>query len=125
MSRKRLHYYPAYFLLAAAMPLVGAGCDKKESSAPSVAAPSVTLSHDRVPAGSPLEITYKFVVASDAHFGEDYRVFVHIMDADEEQMWDDDHNPPTPTSQWKPGQAIEYARTILDSTRSRIRSGSC
>jgi hypothetical protein len=113
MIRERVHCYPACFLLVAAVPLMGAGCSKKEASAPSVAAPSVTLSHDRVPAGSPLEITYKFVVAGDARFGEDYRVFVHVMDADEEQMWNDDHNPPTPTSQWKPGQTIEYTRTIF------------
>ena len=75
--------------------------------------PASRLSHDRAPAGSPLELTYKFVVANDAHFTEDYRVFVHIVDTDEEQMWTDDHNPPTPTSQWKPGQTIEYSRTIF------------
>jgi len=85
----------------------------KESGGPSVATPTVSLSFDRVPAGSPLELTYKFVVASDAKFSEDYRVFVHVVDTDEEQMWNDDHNPPTPTSQWKPGETIEYKRTIF------------
>jgi hypothetical protein len=93
--------------------LTVAGCSRKENTAPPMATPSLTLSHDRAPAGSPLELTYKFVVASDAHFTEDYRVFVHIVDTDEEQMWTDDHNPPTPTSQWKPGQTIEYTRTIF------------
>jgi len=78
-----------------------------------VATPSLSVSHDRVPAGSPLEITYKFVVAPDAKFDEDFRVFVHVLDSDEELMWDDDHNPPTPTSQWKPGQPVEYTRTIF------------
>ena len=28
-------------------------------------------------------------------------------------MWTDDHNPPTPTTQWKPGQTVEYTRTIF------------
>jgi hypothetical protein len=28
-------------------------------------------------------------------------------------MWTDDHLPPTPTSQWKPGQTIEYKRTVF------------
>jgi hypothetical protein len=28
-------------------------------------------------------------------------------------MWTDDHDPPTPTTQWKPGQAIEYTRTVF------------
>jgi hypothetical protein len=73
----------------------------------------VTLGHNTAPAGSPLEITYKFVVASDARFDEDYRVFVHVMDVDEERMWDDDHDPVPPTSQWTPGQTVEYTRTVF------------
>ena len=44
---------------------------------------------------------------------EDYRVFVHVVDSDGERMWDDDHNPPMPTTQWKPGQTVEYTRTIF------------
>jgi hypothetical protein len=90
-----------------------AGCSKKKDTTPPVATPSLALSHDRAPAGSPLELSYKFVVPNDAHFAEDYRVFVHVVDTDEEQMWTDDHNPPVPTSQWKPGQTIEYSRTIF------------
>lgn len=90
-----------------------AGCGGGQSSEPPVATATVTLNHDRVPAGSPLDITYKFVVAPDAKFDEDFRVFVHIVDADEEQMWTDDHNPPTPTTQWKAGETIEYTRTIF------------
>ena len=84
-----------------------------QNAGPPVATPSVTLSHDRAPAGSPLQITYKFVVAPDAKFAEDYRVFVHVVDADGEQIWDDDHNPPVPTSQWQPGQTVEYTRTLF------------
>ena len=40
-------------------------------------------------------------------------VFVHFVDADEELMWTDDHDPPIPTNQWKPGQTVEYTRTIF------------
>ncbi|MDR1988821.1 MAG: hypothetical protein LBQ09_01165 [Acidobacteriaceae bacterium] len=95
------------------MALAAAGCGKPKNTAPPVATPSVTLNHDRVATGSPLEITYKFVVASDAKFDEDFRVFAHVLDTDEEQMWTDDHMPPKPTSQWKPGDTIEYTRTIF------------
>jgi hypothetical protein len=28
-------------------------------------------------------------------------------------MWTDDHDPPMPTSGWKPGQTIEYTRTVF------------
>ena len=97
-------------LLAVGTTACGGG---EEAGGPAVATPSLTLSFGRVPAGSPLEITYKFVVAPDAKFDEDYRVFVHVVDTDEEQMWNDDHDPPTPTTQWKPGQTVEYTRTIF------------
>jgi len=38
---------------------------------------------------------------------------MHVVDADGELMWTDDHVPPTPTTQWKPGQTVEYTRTIF------------
>ena len=41
------------------------------------------------------------------------RVFVHVVDADEEMMWTDDHDPPTPTTGWRAGQQIEYTRTMF------------
>ena len=88
-------------------------CRKKEAPAPPVATPSVTLSHDKAPLGSPLDIHYQFVVANDAHFTEDYRVMVHVMDADEELIFAFDHNPPVPTTQWKPGQTVEYTNTVF------------
>lgn len=100
-------------MTAAIAALSAGGCGSSVPPEPAVATPSVTINHDRVPAGSPLEVTYKFVVANDATIGGDYRVFAHVVDADEERMWDDDHDPPTPTSQWKPGQTIEYTRTIF------------
>src|SRR6266446_1049312 len=88
-------------------------CRRKEAPAPPLATPSVTLNHDKAPLGSPIDIHYKFVVANDAHFPEDYRVLVHVVDADDEMIFAFDHNPPTPTSQWKPGQAIEYTKTVF------------
>ena len=93
--------------------IILSACRRKEVPAPPVATPSVTLSHDKAPLGSPIDITYKSVVANDAHFPEDYRVLVHVVDADEEMIFAFDHNPPTPTSQWKPGQTIEYTQTVF------------
>ena len=91
----------------------GAACRKKDAPAPPMATPTVTLSHDRTPLGSPIDITYKFVVASDATFTEDLRVMVHVVDADEELIFAFDHNPPVPTTQWKPGQTVEYTKTVF------------
>jgi hypothetical protein len=101
--------------LAAVLPLliVADGCRRQEPEAAPVATPSVTINRERAPLGSPIDITYKFVVANDAKFDEDYRVMVHVVDTDEEIIWTDDHIPPTPTRAWKPGQTIEYTRTVF------------
>jgi hypothetical protein len=105
--------HAAFFALAALCLFAAPACGGKETPAPPVATPSVTLSHDRAPLGSPINITYKFVVASDAAFDGDYRVMVHVVDSDDEMIWTDDHVPPIPTTQWKPGQTIEYTRTVF------------
>ena len=88
-------------------------CSSKAPATPPVASASVALSRQAAPLGSPIDITYKFVVASDAKFDESYRVMLHVVDADNELMWTDDHDPPTPTTEWKPGQTIEYTRTVF------------
>jgi hypothetical protein len=58
-------------------------------------------------------MTYRFHVVGNAPNLGTRRVFVHFVDADEELMWTDDHEPPTPTSAWKPGQSVEYTRTMF------------
>ena len=90
-----------------------AGCGSRETNEPPVATPTLTMSRERVAIGSPVRLTYRFDVAPDAKIDGDYWVFVHVLDSQGEQMWTDDHQPPTPTSQWKPGQSIEYSRTIF------------
>lgn len=101
------------FALLVCVAALASACGGAEETAPPVATPTVTLNHAQAPAGSPLDITYKFVVAENAKFDEDYRVFVHVIDVDEEFMWDADHDPVVPTTQWKPGQTVEYTRTIF------------
>lgn len=97
--------------LVAAASLIA--CGRKEEPVPAVATPTVTLNRPRASLGSPIEITYKFVVANDARFDEDYWVMLHVVDTDEELMWTDDHQPPIATTQWKPGQTVEYTRTAF------------
>jgi hypothetical protein len=97
-------------LLAA---LAVSACHKKQDNEPAVATPSLSFSNERAPIGSAVTLTYKFVVAPDAKFDKDYWVFVHVLDPEGEQMWTDDHLPPTPTSKWQAGQTIEYKRTIF------------
>ena len=91
-----------------------AGCSRKPAPEPPVATPAVSLSRSRAPLGSPIDITYRFEVATNAPaFKENYRVFVGVVNTDEELMWTDDHDPPVPTTEWKPGQKIEYTRTVF------------
>ena len=98
--------------------VVSPACSRKASNEPPVATPSLTLNKDKVPIGSPVKLTYKFVVSNDqsaigALNGANHWVFVHVLDPTGEQLWTDDHLPPTPTSTWKPGQTIEYTRTVF------------
>jgi hypothetical protein len=90
---------------------IATGCRRKEPPAPPVATATITLNRDKAPLGSPIEMTYKFVVASDGRFDEDYKVMVHVVDTDEQMIFALDHMPPVPTTQWKPGQTVEYTRT--------------
>jgi hypothetical protein len=102
------------FAIIAASIVCVPGCRRDTTPEKGLATPSISLSQDRVSLGSPIDITYKFVVAPDAPaFTETYRVFVGIVDADEQLMWTEDHNPPTPTTEWKPGQTITYTRTVF------------
>jgi hypothetical protein len=89
-------------------------CSKKTDDARPVATPSIKLSRVDAAVGSPIDVTYRFEVAPDAPaFTEDYTVFVHVLDRDRTSLWGDDHPPPTPTTQWKPGATVEYARTMF------------
>jgi hypothetical protein len=93
-------------------------CGRKAANEPAVATPSLTLNRAAVPIGSPVKLTYKFVVSNDAAavtplIGANNWVFVHILDPTGEQLWTDDHLPSPATSTWKPGQTIEYTRTVF------------
>jgi hypothetical protein len=99
------------YALVLVLPL--SACSRKEANEPPVATPTLTLSRQKVPIGSPLQLTYRFDVAPDAKIDGDYWVFVHVLEPDGERLWVEDHLPPTPTSTWKPGQKIEYTRTVF------------
>jgi hypothetical protein len=88
-------------------------CSKPQDTTPCVATPTVTLSKDRFAISSPLKATYRFDVAQNAQISGEYAVFVHVMDDQGEQLWGDDHAPDPPTTQWKPGQKVEYTRTVF------------
>jgi hypothetical protein len=100
-------------ILLIVLTVVLPACRGKQDEAPPVASVSVSMSRDRVAIGSPVKFTYRFDVAQNAKIDGDYRVFVHVLDPDGERLWDDDHVPSVPSSQWKPGQHVEYTRTVF------------
>ena len=111
---RRLRLWRPVMLAALALALASAvACGSKDEGGTPVATPTITLNKTRASLGSPLEVTYKFVVAPGTTFDRDYRIFVHFVNAEDEQMWTDDHNPPRPTSTWKAGETIEYTRTVF------------
>jgi hypothetical protein len=86
------------------------GCSSGEHVA-AVASFSVTPARSRLALGAPLELTYKFDLLPGATLSADYKVFVHLVDASNRMIWNDDHEPAVPTSQWKAGQSVQYTRT--------------
>jgi hypothetical protein len=89
-------------------------CAGADDNAAPVATPSVSVGTQTAAIGHPIEMQYRFAVAPGAPpLTGDYIVFVHFLDTDGELMWTDDHEPPTPVRQWKPGTTVEYARTMF------------
>jgi hypothetical protein len=97
----------------AALALLAAACGGSQDNAPESGSVAVQLARPRVALGSPVDMTYRFTLAPGAAAIGNRKVFVHFLDADDEQMWTDDHDPPTPTSAWTPGQTVEYTRTMF------------
>lgn len=102
-----------------ALTVASIGCGKADQ-APPVATVSLTTNRTSattnsasVALGAPIELTYRFDVAPGASIATDYRVFVHVNRDDGTTIWNDDHDLPEgmQTSQWKPGQTIQYTRT--------------
>ncbi|HUF47012.1 MAG TPA: hypothetical protein VMM93_04290 [Vicinamibacterales bacterium] len=107
MTTRACRPIPAAMLVA----MVGLGACSAREEAPPVAAMSLTISKDRAPLGAPLDLTYRFEPL--APIEGDYRVFAHVVAPDGTLMWTDDHDPQPPTSTWRPGEPIEYQRTVF------------
>jgi len=68
---------------------------------------------ESVPLGEPLHITYTWAPGADFEAPmDDYQVFVHALDAQGNVVFQDDHYPTEPTSQWGTGQPQSYDRWL-------------
>ena len=108
----QLRTVAAVIVLAASL-LSTAGCSGG-ASGPPVATVNLRLDRATVPIGGPLEMTFRFNVSPDLEpMTDDYTVFVHVLDRNGERIWNDDHSPAIPTSEWEPWQSIQYSRRIM------------
>jgi hypothetical protein len=107
-------YSPCLQVFVVAIAAAASGCGQTGETESPVATPAVSVERSDAAIGTPLEMRYRFVVAPNAPaFTDDYWVFVHFLDTDGEMMWTDDHQPVVPIRDWKPGQTIEYPRTMF------------
>ena len=110
------------FLLAAAT--VVAACGGAE--APRIDVELTLDMPDSVPLDEPLHMTYTWAPGDDFEAPlDDYQVFVHVLDAYRNIVFQDDHYPTEPTSQWSTGQPQSYDRwlylpTGLEVDRDRL-----
>lgn len=95
----------------AAIVLVAAVPACAPPSLPPIGVATLAINPPRVQLGASAEVTIQFDVAPTVEsFEEDYRVFLHVLDANEVFLWGAEHDPPVPTTEWRPGQTIRYAQ---------------
>jgi hypothetical protein len=94
--------------------VVALACGRREDTAPPVASIAASLNAPRAEAGAPLTVTYTFnLPAGAAALPADQWVFVHALDDSNELLWTDDHAPPTPSQDWRPGTPVTYSRVMF------------
>src|SRR2546428_11839636 len=97
------------FLAAAALL---PACRRRQPAEANAIVPSVTLNRSRAPLGSAVEITYTWNLDPTAKkLTQDYRALVHFLDTHNVMLFEDDHVPVPPATQWEPGKSYSYTRT--------------
>ena len=96
----------------AATALLVPGCKRSKSGEVTPIVPKVEFNRTKIPAGSAIEITYTWTVEPGAkRLGQEYRALVHFLDEKRVKLFDDDHIPVPPPSEWEPGKTYTYKRT--------------
>ncbi len=72
--------------------------------------PTILMANPENPVGKPgggFRITYRWQAVP---LDKNYKVFVHFVDKNEQIVFQDDHEPPVPTSKWE--SLVKYTHTI-------------
>jgi len=87
-------------------------CNRHKTAEANPIVPSIKVNRTKAPLGSALEITYTWTLEPGAKKpGQDYRALVHFVENGQTMLFEDDHVPVPPTSQWEPGKTYTYKRT--------------
>jgi len=91
------------------------GCSKRgDEDVQALITPEVKLGATEIHLGYPLEMSYQWMIGPHmAPLQKDYIVFVHFLDREGKLIFTDDHIPPILTSKWKPGERVDYQRTLF------------
>jgi hypothetical protein len=87
-------------------------CRRRQPAEVNAIVPSLTLNRNRAPLGSAVEVTYTWNLEPSAKkLTQDYRALVHFLDTHNVMLFEDDHVPVPPVTQWEPGKSYSYTRT--------------
>jgi hypothetical protein len=87
-------------------------CSRRKPAEVNPITPSFAVNRSRAPLGSAVEVTYTWTLDPSAKkLNKDYRALVHFLDAHGVMLFEDDHVPQPPPTEWEPGQTYSYTRT--------------
>jgi len=76
--------------------------------------PKVQINKKSAQMGTPVEVTYSFSTKNSyVALNKNWTVFVHFLDPKRVRRFQDDHEPPKPTSEWRSNGNYNYTRTIF------------
>ena len=102
----RRSFLSGFAALAAGLMLM-AGCGRRPPAESSDITPSFSISRARTPLGSAVEITYTWKTGADfKKLDKEYRSLVHFLDSHRVMLFDDDHVPVPPPSEWQSGSNV-------------------
>jgi hypothetical protein len=104
--------WKTWTVVVAGAAVAAAGCGRRQTAEVNDIVPKFAVNRAQAPLGSAVEITYTWQLEPTAKkLPQDHRAFVHFVDSHGVMLFEDDHEPVPPASQWEPGKTYSYTRT--------------